>query len=356
MKIDQLDTNFRVESDIKREGLAWHDVRRAPFALYGLCREQEPGPFHRIPTVVARATSPGVEALNYQTAGGRVRFSTDSPYIAIHCVYANAPYIMGHMPFCGSQGFDLYRDGESGISRYCKTFIPPVDLHRGGFDGIAEVGDGGMRSYTLNFPLYGGVAELYIGLADHSTLGPGLAYANSLPAVFYGSSITQGGCASRPGTCYQAHLSRRFSLDYINLGFSGNARGEEAIADYIAGLPMSCFVCDYDHNAPTPEHLAATLPRLYEKVRAAHTEIPILLVSRPDFSESDDCLRRRDIVYGVYRRARLENGDRRVRFVDGARLFLGDCRGECTVDGIHPNDLGFYRMYLALAEVMQEFL
>lgn len=132
--------------------------------------------------------------------------------------------------------------------------------------------------------------------------------------------------------------------DYINLGFSGSARGEQLIADYIAGLDMSVFVCDYDHNTPNPKHLSNTHMKLYETVRKANPELPVIFVSKPDFENGEEeSIQRRSIVFNTYMQA-LGKGDKNVYYIDGKSLFGSQGRDSCTVDSCHPNDLGFMRM------------
>ena len=210
--------------------------------------------------------------------------------------------------------------------------------------------------YVLNFPLYNEVCKLYIGIRRGSQLlPPKEAYSNDRPVIFYGSSITQGGCASRAGTCYQNHLSRALNMDYVNLGFSGNGRGEDAMIDYLASLEMSAFISDYDHNAPTPEHLAATHEKLYLAVRRAHPDIPYVMITRPNFLNREGDVGSRLVVMNTYRNA-IAAGDRNVYYLDGASLFAGDEWDACTVDGVHPNDLGFYRFFQALLPIMERVL
>jgi hypothetical protein len=103
---------------------------------------------------------------------------------------------------------------------------------------------------------------LYIGLQEGAKVEGGLKYRSELPVYYYGSSITQGACSSRPGNAYQSIISRRQNLDFVNLGFSGSGRAEEIIANYMAEQKMLAFVCDYDHNAPNPEYLNDTHCRL----------------------------------------------------------------------------------------------
>ena len=128
------------------------------------------------------------------------------------------------------------------------------------------------REITINFPLYSSVADLYIGLDETAVLKKSLGYKHKKPIVFYGSSITQGGCASRPGNAYESIISRALQTDYINLGFSGNAKAEDEIAQYIKDLDMSVFIYDYDHNAPNLKHLEDTHQRMFSlSCRALNT-------------------------------------------------------------------------------------
>lgn len=210
-----------------------------------------------MPENIARGVSEGVYVLHSNTAGGRVRFVTDSPYIAI---YAKMDGLgkMPHFALTGSIGFDLYVD-----NYYTNTFVPPFDI-KDGYESIFEFEKKEQREITIDFPLYSNVNELYIGLQEDSFLAEAKPYKNVKPIVYYGSSITQGGCASRPGMSYQAIISRIFNYDYINLGFSGSAKAEDEMIEYIKNLDMSIFVYDYDHNAPTVEHLKKTHEKMFK--------------------------------------------------------------------------------------------
>ena len=364
MDIALIDKNLKVETNIDKENLVWFDVRKAPFKVYGLYNYKNEPIFKRMPTDVAEATNEGVAALYKNTAGGRVRFKTNSPYIAIKAVMPSKCH-MPHMAMTGSAGFDLYRV-KDGIYSYVKSFVPPANT-KPDYESVVEGWDvGAEREYEINFPLYSSVDALYIGLDKNSILESAKEYRDIKPVVYYGSSITQGGCASRPGLSYQSVISRRFDLDYINLGFSGSARGEDAVVDYMAGLDMSIFVSDYDHNAPNAKHLAATHFKLYEKIRAKNPELPILFVSRPGFDTGFDAqhmridylhetIERRNVVYETYCKA-FKQGDKNVFFIDGESLFEGEDRGDCTVDGTHPNDLGFYRMANRIGSMIERIL
>lgn len=355
MRIEELDQNFKLETTIKREGLRFLNAAEEPFSVHGLIRISDR--WVRMPLDKAEKTSQAVYMLSKNTAGGRVRFVTDSPYIAIKTVQPAAG-TMPHMPLTGHAGFDLYI-GEGRDSTYCRSFVPPATVQNvGGYESIIDLtpenlAGGGLHTFTIGFPLYHGVNELYIGLKEGSTLQKAKDYEVKTPMVFYGSSITQGGCASRPGTCYQAWLSRWFDADYINLGFSGSARGEDEIADYIAGLEMSAFIYDYDYNSPTYDTLVATHDKMLRRIRTAHPDLPIICASRPRFPLNPEETARRDLIRANVERLRAE-GDTMISFVSGKELIaIGGMEG--TVDFCHPTDLGFYSMAVRFAEELEKY-
>jgi lysophospholipase L1-like esterase len=259
---------------------------------------------------------------------------------------------MEHCALTGSACFDLYVRDETGKERFVDSFKRKVS-NRFGYEAVIRLPYREMREYTINFPTYSSVDSLYVGLDENAKLEAPGKYRVETPVVFYGSSITQGGCASRPGSTYQAVASRRLDFDYVNLGFSGNAKGEQVMADYIAGLPMSVFVCDYDHNAPTVEHLWATHENLYRTVRKAHPDIPVIFMARPLFTPGEDALARLEVIKATYEKAKAAGEN--VYLIDGPTLMAmaGD---DGLVDGAHPNDLGFASMAKAVGDVLAEIL
>jgi len=342
--IGSIDADLRIDTKLDQPDIRFYSVKEEPFRIYGLLPAKKGECFTRLPHDVAQNTNEGVAWLYTNTAGGRVRFATDSPYVAISVRYPDNGRLqdLSHMPRTGTSGFDLY-ELEDGSFRYVKSFIPP---HRAltpdGYESIHRFGERKMRDLTVNFPYYNGVQELYIGLADGCTLTAAKPYRAIMPIVYYGSSITQCGCASRPGTGYQSIITRALDCDHINLGFSGSARGEQVMADYIATLEMSCFVYAYDHNAPSVEHLQATHKPMFDTVRAAQPDLPIIIltsVCRSGASE-EHVAQRSAVIKDTYDRA-VAAGDRNVWFIDGDRMF-STLAGELgTVDGSHPNDFGF---------------
>lgn len=351
--IGNIDKNLKVESSLHVKDLCLYDVRNEPFEIYGLYNPKEEPVFKRMPNDVAMSISDAVAFLSKNTAGGRVRFTTDSLYVAIKAVLPTVTHFP-HMTLAGTSGFDLYVD-KGGKGTYKGTFMPPYDM-TDGYESIIEFPNRELRSFTIHFPLYNDVSAVYVGLQADATVDEGAKYAFNKPIVYYGSSITQGGCASRPGNSYQNIISANLNCDHINLGFSGSALAEDAITEYIATLDFSIFVCDYDHNAPSVEHLNATHEKMFLKIRQAHRDTPIIFVSRPDFdSDIEQSTIRRDIIYKTYMNAR-SRGDQNVYFIDGKRLFMINNRDASTVDGCHPNDAGFVRMAEVIAGTIDSIL
>lgn len=348
-QITNIDKNFTVPEEIKKDGVEFFNAESAPFKIYGIYKED--GLFRRMPQSVAEKVSESVATLSMHTAGGRVRFITDSANIYLN---AKMPAIgkMPHFALTGSAGFDLY---EKTTDRYIyrNTFVPPYAISSG-FESRILLGERKLRDITVNFPLYSRVSDLFIGLDEGSQLLPAPDYANSKTIVYYGSSITQGGCASRPGNSYQAIVSRRFDCDYVNLGFSGSAKAEDAMIDYICGLKKDIFVYDYDHNAPDPEHLSNTHEKMFKAVRESDPELPIIIMSRPKYTLNHEEKCRLEIIKKTYENA-LKAGDKNVYLLTGKEL-MAIAKDDGTVDNCHPNDLGFYSMANTLGDLLERII
>ena len=352
--ITDIDTNFKNKSVLK-DDIKFYNVRHKPFQLYGFYKPEVEGKFRRIPEDVAASVSDGVRFLSTHTSGGRIRFKTDSQYIVLKTIMS-VIHPMPHMTIAGSAGFDIYVDGEfTGI--FMPTikydgYIPTFDLE-GGYEGIKEFPNKKMRDIIINFPLYDEVDDVFIGVSENAVIENGNDYSAGKKVVFYGSSITQGGCATRPGNSYQNILSRWLDFDFLNLGFSGNAKGEPEIAEYIANLDMDIFVYDYDFNAPSNEHFENTHYSMYKTIRNSHPDIPIIMLSRPTHSRDAEVFQRIDIIEKTIAKAK-ENGDYNVYFLNGHEIFKSIDGNVFNVDGCHPNDFGFYCMAKAIENIMKD--
>lgn len=338
-----IDENM-ISAENNENGISWHKVDSSHMDLYGIDASVENSITYRIPESIAEKCNNGVLDQCKYSAGVRLRFGTDSKTICIRAEFGKyaEPISVG---CCSVFGFDLYKCEDNGQEVFRHLFRPPVGFDKKILDNDPYTAkDTGFTYYTLNFPLFSEVKELYIGIESGSTLSEGISYVNELPVVFYGSSITHGAAASRPGNIYEGFISQKYNLNYTNLGFAGSARGEEAIAEYIAGRKMSAFVCDYDYNAPTEEHLRKTHYKFYEIIRKNNPDIPYIMISRPNyFHDVKKAKATRKIIYESYKKA-LDSGDSNVYFIDGETLLQGDFMESCTLEGVHPNDFGFKRM------------
>ncbi|MCQ2399093.1 MAG: SGNH/GDSL hydrolase family protein [Clostridia bacterium] len=350
MKIAEIDKNF-LTGTIGDENVVYLDASSPLFRLYGLIKTRTG--YVRIPENVASNTSEGVVSLNGQTTSGRSRFHTKSQKIYLKAK-TSAGY-MPHKPSSGTIGFDVLAEPVESEFDKIRALLPSWGGVNGDVEASADFGSKKMRTLTICFPLYSEVYDLKIGFDKDAevTLAPDYKYET--PVVFYGSSITQGGCVDKPSGAYENILSNWLGFNYINLGFSGNAKGERAMAEYIAGLKMSVFVLDYDHNASSPEHLAATHENFFRIVREAQPDLPIVMTSLPNFWNSESDVKRRDVVKATYDNA-VKNGDKNVYFIDGETFFSGYDRKYCTVDCTHPNSLGMYLMAEKYRPVLEKIL
>lgn len=351
-KLSKVDKNFDFKTTINEDKIEFFNVRKKPIDLYGLSYDSNLGKFIRMPMDIAKTVNEGVELLCTNTSGGRIRFKTDSRYIVLRVAFNGVP-LSQNMSVCGKSGFDMYVE-RNGKYRLEWVIIPDANAKES-FESIHYFTDTQLRDITINFPTYNDINDVWVGIEEGSKLQSGERYINGKPIVYYGSSITQGGCASRPGNAYPALLSRKFNLDFINLGFSGSARGETQMAEYIKNLDMSCFVYDYDHNAYTANYLRNTHYPMYEIIRKKNPDLPIIMMTMPYslFSFDGQAKERRDIIFESYQKA-LANGDKNVYFVDEGSSFERFGGEIGTVDLIHPNDLGFACMADSLEELIKE--
>ncbi len=247
------------------EGRGWKDVKRF---------------YDRLPARAEGVVRDAVWELSHNSAGMSCRFTTDAPEIQVCYTLLSPGLDMTHMPASGVSGVDLYTLGEGDQWRYMATVRPAsqrvcATVAR----GIAP----GRRTYMLNLPLYNGIDSLEIGVTRGAAFEP-IPPRSEKPVVFYGTSITQGGCASRPGMAFPAILGRRLNVPVINLGFSGNGRMEPEIGKLLTELNAAVFVLDCLANL-TPEQAAQRTEPFVRLLREAKPGTPIVLVENPVFAE-----------------------------------------------------------------------
>ena len=342
------------------DGMDWYSVDDAPFCLDGLHWRKKGEGFRRLP-MEGCSISPGVDkTLSWHTAGAMLRFVTDAEEIKVDVkLHKNAR--MDHMAATGSMGFDLYCGKGS-----AKKFAGVARFDRDQDEYLVPVFQLGERKkqereFTLHFPLYSGVERLRIGLSAGAAVKAPSPWLDPRPVVIYGTSIQQGGCASRPGMCHSNIMSRMLNRPFINLGFSGSGKGEPAAAELLASVNSpAMFVLDYAANAHN-DGLRDTLSRFIDILRGKHPEIPILMVSVTPWKselEQNECTPFRmeqTMIFLEELRRRREAGDENIHFLDGSGLYGADWT-ECTVDGVHATDFGFHMIARKMAPVISGIL
>lgn len=355
--IAKIDKNFRPETLKSGEKIVYRNAFRPPFEVNGFpWSDTGNGKLYRLPeSLNAKEVRKGTLSLAHCTSGGTIRFATDSPVIVVRGFIFKGRE-MGHMARIGSAGLDLAVNCGTPEEELFRPMLPSREAVDGKapFRMVVRPGEGKMREYTLFLPLYSGIKSLEIGLAPDAKVVPPKPHKVKLPVCFYGSSITQGGCASRPANNYTTMLCREVDAPQVNLGFSGKAHGEPAMAKIIASLKLSAFVMDYDYNAKTPEYLQKTHEPFFRIIREAQPELPIIIVSGPR-PRSADAAKRRDIIKATYDRA-VAAGDKHVYFVDGLSFFDEVPHKYATTDNTHPNDLGFLLMFRKILPTLKKAL
>ncbi len=333
------DVNFKETSEASN--YIYHPI--SPAMVEGLHENT----WHRLPPqVVTQVNREVFTELAAYTSGGVFRFSAEAGTVAIRAELSNPNMHMPHMPLTGSSGIDILVAGKYRSTLQAKLGEP---LLKGEItlDKTSEI--------TLYLPLFNGIESLEIGLLPHKTLLPATAYSDPKPLLFYGSSITQGGCASRPSNAYTALVSAWLGRPFRCLGFSGNAKGDLPVAEYIAKETMSAFVYDYDHNTFSHTHLKETHLPFLLTILKEQPKLPVLMLSKPDLHPWNQQVQedlRRTVIQESYEFCKKEGYH--VSFVDGASLFEEEARQYCTVDATHPNDLGFYQMAKRIYPVLKE--
>ena len=360
MTLEELDKNMAI-TNVKTPNLVWHDRYTPGFSFDG-CADLEN--FHRIDMAKHKDHLPEGVQYGYHCTGITLRFRTNATVVAVRAVNWLEAF-MPIMPLTGSHGFDLYladlpeEGGTSRLPRYKFTMRPmPTQPTVVADEYPFRVQDnpGSWHDVEIGFPLYNGVLEFEVGLNAEAEIAPPSPFAFEKPVLFYGSSITQGAAASRPGTCYTTMLARALRLPQINLGFSGRALGEPEMARYIAEQSLSALVMDYDHNAPNAEHLKKTHENFYKIIREAQPDLPIIMMTRPNYEiNPGEAEENFAVIEATYQRA-IAAGDKNLYLIDCRDVFGDDGEDACTVDTCHPTDLGFYRMYCAVRPVLEKAL
>ncbi len=321
--------------------IVYHDA--SAFPLLGKATQSTLTRYERLPDSLQHISRKPLWELGRNSAGLALRFRSNSTCVAARWETRN-DFRMNHMTPTGICGLDLYclQDGKwvfAGSGRPSGKLTEAVIVR----NMTAEE-----REYLLYLPLYDGPTSLAIGVDSLSVIGrPAVDLPKrEKPIAFYGTSILQGGCASRPGMAHTNILERWLNRECINLGFSGNALLDLEIADVLAGVDASLFVLDFVPNAGVT-HIKERAEKFYSAIRSKHPDTPILFVEDPVFPHSffdtkmAKEVKEKNEALAAFFRSLKQRGGQHIYFLS-SRDIIGHDR-EATVDGIHFTDLGFMR-------------
>lgn len=355
ISIQELDSNFQTDTSLSgRNGLCWVDCRT--LTLEGLGWPETSAPFTRLPNCSEGEVRDPIWQLSRYSAGVCVRFLSNTKTLAVRWSLRNERLAMPHMPATGVSGLDLYvRDTNTQRVRWAAVARPEATVDNE--EILLQEQPEQTREYFLYLPLYNGVCKLKIGIDSGAEIRPADP-RGSKPICFYGASLVQGACASRPGLALPAQLGRRFEREVWNFGFSGNSWAEPEIATLLAELDPALYVV-----GPAPslkiKFITENLEGFLRTLRLARAKTPIVLVENALYQDAWTRPMRYAETKAANRALRkaFENSKKHMDglyFVENENVLGED--GEATVDGTHPTDVGFLRLAGALAPKLKVIL
>ena len=347
-EIAKWDSRMALENAVvDTNGVKWIDGRYLP--IEGRVFDNVDHWYDRLPSTVTTNVNGGVRSMKHHTAGMQYRFITDSKKLTVRWKTYSKSLSMDHMPSTGVSGLDFYRQTADGKWQYVKTGRI-WDANKG---GEVVVGWKPGTPCLINLPLYNGIREFSLGIdkgASISQLPPRKSGINK-PVVFYGTSITHGGCCSRPGLAFVNMVGRRLDVPVVNLGFSGCGRMEFEMSEHLAAIDASCYILDCLWNM-NEKLVQARYEKFIRNLRALRPGVPIVMAEQCDVycggpNEKDRFIRK---LYGKL----IAEGWRDLVYLPKDKMYSGDREG--TVDGCHPNDIGMMSMAEAFGDATAKAL
>ena len=308
--------------------------------------------YDRLPSSYKEIVRKEVWELSKSSTGLSIRFITNSSIIKVKWEILN-DLKMDHMPETGIKGVDLYFRNKNNW-QYLNTGRPKGKLNE---YTLVENMTLKEREYKIYLPLYDGVKNIEIGIDSSSYI---IVPDRNLekPIIFYGTSITQGGCASRPGMAHTNIINRKLDRDILNFGFSGNGRMEKPIAKLISEFDAKIYVIECMPNMNFPESITKRTIPLIDTIREKNPNTPIILVDlfKPTFSVLNNIVlewgKGMDNALKIEYQKMIDNGYNNLYYFESLKA-LGDDK-EGTVDGVHFTDVGFTRYADFLIENFKE--
>jgi lysophospholipase L1-like esterase len=318
--------------------------------------------YSRLPQEAKDKVRQPVWNLSKKTAGISIRFTSNTTAVKLRWTLSSN-VIMSNMTPIASKGFDLYayRNGKwqfAGVARPQNSITNQAVI----IDGMQQED----REYLLNLPLYDGVVSAEIGIDQNAYIKKPVNHIidKTNPIIFYGTSITQGASASRPGLTYAALIQRKLNKEVINLGFSGNGRFEKEVAEYFMKASPSLIVLDCTPNS-SADIIRKNLPQLLKYVRSINDTVPIIFIesiirdfayfkedNEKAFGSISFINQQNTALSEIY--SEFSANDDNLYYLKKDDLIGND--NEATLDGTHFNDLGHFRAYEKLTEKIKEII
>lgn len=337
--------------------MVYHDARNFP--LYGTAVKNDSVTYTRLPDSLKTKVRKELYDLGTNTAGLYIRFATDAKKMKVKWK-STFNVEMNHMAPSGIRGFDVYTLTDDNKWEFMGPARPVVNKKHSKATVFAN-NKPGMREYMMFFPLYDGADSLYIGVDSAATITmPKVDLPKSeKPVVIYGTSITQGACASRPGMCHTSMLVRDLNREVYNLGFSGNGRLDLEVAEVMASVDAGLYVIDCLPNNKV-DALKANIDPFFQLLRNRRPDVPVLFVESPMFPgymfdmTEEDTLNEKNAALRAYYNKLKKQGVKNIYYFEAKNILTEDRQG--TVDGYHFTDLGFYRFEKKLLPVIKKIL
>ena len=317
--------------------------------------------YTRLPDTLTSNVNAGVRGMRSHTSGMLFRFRTDSNFLVIRHTPLNGWHAMGHMTEVGTSGWDVYRlDKQSGKWRFvASNHRATADKENPGAR-VKRIAWSAGDECIINLPLYNGVKEFSLGIAPGAKIEAPAPWASgvSKPVVFYGTSITHGGCSTRPGLGFVNIVGRELQVPVYGLGFSGSGVMEYELSDVISRIDASCYVLDClwnmcsDPKAQNPRSVERNYEKFIRNLRAKRPGVPIVMAEQCDVymrgpNDKDKFIR------NLYDKL-IAEGWKDLVYLPKDNMYTGDFEG--TVDGCHPNDLGMKSLAKAFGGAVKKAL
>lgn len=322
-------------------GSGWAQLRFVDAADLGLVNKLGPteNRYHRVETSKYNLTK-NEAALLRMSSGLAVVFRTNSSQIAVRADYADYNLSRLSTTAVSQVGFDLYIR-QNGEWLYAASNAPK-DEHSELV--LIRNMDDCEKECLLYLPLFSELTRVEVGVDPQATIR-----ASENPfrhrILVFGSSFTHGSSTGRPGMSYPMIMQRNTGLQFINLGVSGNSKLQLSFASILGDNDCDAIVVDAFSN-PGPEMIRERFLPFVAALRKAHPEVPLIFLQTIYRERCNFDLKERQRE-AEKRRAAREVFDQASKIYDNL-YFIDepDLTGDdhlTSLDGTHPDDLGYWR-------------